>query len=129
MAIAAVTAAVLFVSCDKDDNNGSSMDKELIGTWEGSVYTMYIDDKPAGDPTVVTLSFTDSRFVWTADGKTVVSSPYVCGTASDGKYFKWTEGSTTGGDAVFYSISGSTMTITGANGTIIMSLPKTLTRK
>lgn len=127
IAIAAIAAAVLFVSCDKGEN-GSSIDKELIGNWEGSRYTEYINGMPVGDPVTVTFSFTESRFVWKEAGNTVVSSPYVCGVNGN-KYFQWTEGEKAGGDAIFYSISGNTMTITGANGSIIAILPKTMTKK
>lgn len=128
MAIVAVAAMTIFASCDKEDNNESSVDKDLIGNWEGQRYTMYIDSKPAGDPETVTFSFTESKFVWTADGTVKISSPYVCGVNGN-KYFQWTEGDTTGGDAIFYSISGNTMTIISANGSILFSLPKTMTRK
>lgn len=127
MAIAAIATAILFISCDKGEN-GSSIDKELIGNWEGYKYTAYIDGKPVGDPVTVTFSFTESRFVWKEAGNTVVSSPYVCGV-NENKYFQWTEGDTSGGDAIFYSISGNTMTITGANGSILFGLPKTMTKK
>lgn len=127
MAIAAIAAAILFISCDKGEN-GSSIDKELIGNWEGYRYTAYIGGKPVGDPVVVTFSFTESRFVWKQAGETKVDSPYVCGVNGN-KYFQWTEGEKAGGDAIFYSISGNTMTITGANGSIIAILPETMTRK
>lgn len=127
LAIAAIAAAVLFVSCGKDEE-ASSFDKELVGTWEGSKYTAFIDDKPVGDPVTVTFSFTDSQFVWKVDGSIVVDSPYICGVNGN-KYFQWTKGDRAGGDAIFYSISGKTMTITGANGSILLSLPKTMTKK
>lgn len=130
-------AAVLFLatmfctSCkDDSDSNVNTKDSQLIGTWEGSMYTSYINDEPVGDPIIVTFEFTADRFVWTSDGSVVVNSPYICNESpSDGKYFQWTEGNKQGGDAVFYSISENTMTIRGANGSIIMSLPETLTKK
>ncbi|MCQ2183323.1 MAG: hypothetical protein MJY89_07990 [Bacteroidales bacterium] len=126
--IAAVVAA-LCTSCGKFENK-PKMDSELIGTWEGSIYTTFIDGKPVGDPVIVTFTFSSTNFTWKRDGATVVSSSYSCDTsAQDGKYFQWSQGDTSGGDTIFYSISGNTMTIKGANGSILLSIPKTLTRK
>ncbi|MCQ2329065.1 MAG: hypothetical protein MJZ93_00715 [Paludibacteraceae bacterium] len=130
-ALITLLSIVFCVSCkiDESKNPVNSNDTALLGTWEGSAYTSYMGGEPYGDPMVVTFEFTPERFVWKNDGQVVVSSHYSCDRTSQGKYFKWTEGDTSGGDAIFYEINGNTMTINGANGSILMGLPKTMTKK
>ena len=106
-----------FTSCG-DDN----VDKSLIGQWVGTCTV-------TTPPSEVVLTFTRSHFSLTMDGSVRINSPYTAETASTGeKFIRWTEG-TGGGDAVYYSVNGKTLSILGGNGSDILLFPKTLTKK
>lgn len=133
LSFSAVLAAVfVLTSCNDGLGDGRTVDPALVGTWEGTVSSSYSGSglQPVGDPDKVVFVFTPDRFTWTRNGIKVIESPYICGKSlRDGSYFQWTEGATSGGNAVFYSISGRIMTINGANGSIILNLPAEMTKK
>lgn len=68
----------------------------------------------------MTLTFTQDKLTIDFDGK-VGTYSYTATKGSDGQ--KWF---TTEDGSVFYTISGTTMTITGGDSLLFYSLPKTL---
>jgi len=115
----AAFATLAVVGCSKENSN-EDLTAELIGSWRGTAATSYTNGIPNGESTY-TLTFTKDKLTVNNDGTSKTYS-YKADKKSDGtKYFTTDElGS------IFYTISGTTMTITNSNTTAHLFLPKTL---
>ena len=131
-AIAAACIA-LFASCTKtgeQKEDYSAIQKQLIGTWEGvnkTTATLNGKEIDMGSTTVV-LTFTEKTLTRKDGEGPATTYDYVI-KKNDGKYlFSCSyKGEEIG--AVWFEISGNTLSIVGGDGTFAMTFPKTLTQK
>jgi len=119
--LAVAVAALAVVGCSKE-SKADDQKAELIGSWRGTVATIYVDGKPV-DETEVILTFTEEKVTFKF-GDQSKDYKYTCGKDSEGKkYFTLNDELNS---SFFYSISGTTMNIIGGNSTMLLVFPKSL---
>lgn len=136
IAMAAVACmALCFTSCKKDGSSTdvSAIQKQLIGTWTGVIKnTMTLNGKEVElSSTDVTVSFAEKTFTKKTGDVPAVAYNYTLNydnLGGKGYYITAFIGTEEVG-SIYFSISGSTLTITGGDGTFVMTFPKTLTKK
>ena len=131
-AIAAACVA-LFASCTKSGEQSedfSAIQKQLVGTWEGvlkTTATLNGQEIEMGSTTVV-LTFTDKQMTRKDGDTAAVTYDYVLKKA-DGKYYFVCSFKGESVGSIWFTVSGSTLQLTGGDGTFFMTFPKTFTKK
>ena len=133
---AAAACIALFASCNPEGKGEqkedySAIQKQLAGTWEGELKTIMIvngEEKELGSTKVV-LTFTDKTMTRKDGEEVALTYDYVLKKdSSKGYYFVCSlKGEEIG--AIWFEVNGSTLSLTGGDGTFFMTFPKTFTKK
>ncbi len=133
---AAAACIALFASCNPEGKGEqkedySAIQKQLAGTWEGELKTIMIvngEEKELGSTKVV-LTFTDKTMTRKDGEEVALTYDYVLKKdSSKGYYFVCSlMGEEIG--AIWFEVNGSTLSLTGGDGTFFMTFPKTFTKK
>jgi len=123
--VAVLLVALFLTNCSKseNENENDAQINELIGSWKGTSSSMYIDGKPA-DEIVYILTFTKDKLTVSKDGQ-ATTNPYIVGKNLEGKKF-FTEMDNDDKYSMYYSISGTTLSLLEGNSTYTFWWPKTL---
>ena len=133
---AAAVCIALFASCNPEGKGEqkedySAIQKQLAGTWEGELKTIIIvngEEKELGSTKVV-LTFTDKTMTRKDGEEVALTYDYVLKKdSSKGYYFVCSlMGEEIG--AIWFEVNGSTLSLTGGDGSFFMTFPKTFTKK